>query len=151
MEARVAAAARTTALVVAAARGDADALTSILDELTASAPDAAAAASLVRRACAVRCDDDRGVAGVRRGDTALHAAARAGSLPVLEAMLSRGADVDAPDGWGAPALAAARRAEQRRLGVALLGAARRRQRRRAPPVGRVHVSAARQHRVKGRH
>jgi hypothetical protein len=122
MEARMSAAARTTALVVAAARSDADAVTSILDELTSSAVDAAAATLAVRRACATRCDDAGGVAGVRRGDTALHAAARAGSLTVLEALLSRGADVDAVDGWGSPALAAARGAEQCEAEVALLRA-----------------------------
>lgn len=116
------AAARTTALVVAAARSDADAVASILDELTSSAVDAAAAAQAVRRACAARCDDAGGVAGVRRGDTALHAAARAGSLAVLEALLSRGADVDAVDGWGLPALAAARGAEQCEAEAALLRA-----------------------------
>lgn len=116
------AAARTTALVAAAARSDADAVTSILDELTSSAVDAAAATMAVRRACATRCDDAGGVAGVRRGDTALHAAARAGSLSVLEALLSRGADVDAVDGWGSPALAAARGAEQCEAEAALLRA-----------------------------
>ena len=122
MEARAAALARTVALVTACADGDVAAVTSILDELTSSAADAAAAAVAVRRACAAQCDAGSRDGHVRRGDPALHAAARSGALPVIEALLSRGADVDACDGRGSPALAAARAAEQCEAEAALLRA-----------------------------
>jgi hypothetical protein len=52
----------------------------------------------------------------------LHAAARSGALPVIAELLARGADVDACDGRGLPALAAARAAEHCEAEAALLRA-----------------------------
>ena len=122
LDARAAAFARTAALATACADGDVAAVTSILDELTSAAAEPAAAAVAVRRACAAQCEAGSGDGRVRRGDTALHAAARGGALPVIAALLSRGADVDACDGRGLPALAAARAAEQCEAEAALLRA-----------------------------